>query len=368
MKIAFIARSTLYKVHGGITVQVLETAKYLRELGADVVIRLTDEKINYAEFDLLHFFDITRPANILYHIERTNKPFVLSPVLIDYSEYDKQHRRGIPGFILRMFSTDTNEYIKAVSRWFLRKDKLQSKKYLWKGQGRSIRYILEKAEMILPNSKKEYDQLKETYAVDKPYVVVPNGIDDRLFRPDNSALKDEKLVLCAARIEGVKNQLNLVKALNNTEYNLLLIGDVSPNQKEYYRHCREAASANIKFISRLPQEELLQYYRKVKVHILPSWFETCGLSSLEAAAMGCNIVITNKGFSREYFGDEALYCDPGDVESIYQTVHRAAGNPSQKNLQEKVLSNYTWRQAAIRTLEAYKKILPGINTGAFPGN
>ena len=94
MKVAFIARSTLYKVYGGITVQVLETAKHLRKLGVDVVVHLTDEKINYDEFDLLHFFDLTRPANILYHIKKGNKPFVLSPVLIDYSEYDKQHRQG----------------------------------------------------------------------------------------------------------------------------------------------------------------------------------------------------------------------------------------------------------------------------------
>src|SRR5690349_18787921 len=124
MRIAFIARSTLYEVHGGITVQVSETARHLRELGVDVTVHLTDEKIDYDEFDLLHFFDITRPANILYHINRSGKPFVLSPVLIDYSEYDKQYRRGISGLVFRSLSADTNEYIKAVSKWFLRKDKL----------------------------------------------------------------------------------------------------------------------------------------------------------------------------------------------------------------------------------------------------
>ena len=33
--------------------------------------------------------------------------------------------------------------------------------------------------------------------------------------------KDPLMVLCVARIEGIKNQLNLIKALNNTEYQLL---------------------------------------------------------------------------------------------------------------------------------------------------
>jgi len=39
-------------------------------------------------------------------------------------------------------------------------------------------------------------------------------------------------VLCIARIEGIKNQLNLIKALNDTEFNVLLIGSHAPNQKD----------------------------------------------------------------------------------------------------------------------------------------
>lgn len=358
MKVALIARSTLYKVHGGITVQVMETARHLRKLGVDASVHLTDEKIDYAKFDLLHFFDITRPANILHHIKKSGKPFVLSPILIDYSEYDKIHRKGISGFIFRLFSAGRNEYIKTVLRWLLGKDRLPGKSYLWKGQERSIRYILNRVTMILPNSEKEYDQLARAYKIDKPWFVIPNGVDEKLFRPDDSIQKDERLILCAARIEGLKNQLNLIKALNNTSFRLLLIGEAAPNQKKYYHHCRQIASGNVEFHGRLSQRELMEHYKKAKVHILPSWFETCGLSSLEAAAMGCNIVITDKGYSREYFGDKAFYCDPGDVNSIYESVIMAAREPVQRNLQAKVLNAYTWQQAAIHTQEAYRMILP----------
>jgi glycosyltransferase involved in cell wall biosynthesis len=359
MRIAFIARSTLYEVHGGITVQVLETAKQLRETGVEVTVCLADEEINYDEFDLLHFFDITRPANILYHIGRTQKPFVLSPVLIDYSEYDKNYRRGLSGFVFRRFKAGTNEYIKAVSRWLLSKDKLQSKHYLWKGHDRSIRRILRDVSMVLPNSGQEYEQLTKSYSLNKPYRIIPNGIDKKIFTPGQATQKNEKLVICAARIEGIKNQLNLIRALNDTCYRLLLIGDASPNQRAYYDLCRQTAGANISFIGRIPQEELTRYYREAKVHVLPSWFETCGLSSLEAGAMGCNVVVADKGFTREYFGENAFYCDPGNVESIYNAVHEAATSPSQEALQASVLKNYTWQQAARQTLEAYQSVLAG---------
>ncbi len=59
---------------------------------------------------------------------------------------------------------------------------------------------------------------------------------------------------------------------------------------------------------------------------MPSWFETTGLSSLEAAAMGCNIVITRKGDAYEYFGDYAYYCDPESPDSIFKAIEKAASN------------------------------------------
>lgn len=357
MRIAFVTRSTLYSAPGGDTVQVLQTAKCMKELGIEADIRLTSEKINYKDYNLLHFININRPSDILFHIDRANIPFVLSPVLIDYSEYDKNHRDGLAGIFLRQFSSNMNEYAKTFGRWIAGKDVLQSKAYIWKGQLRSIREILKKAAILLPNSEAEYRKLAEAFEVEKAYEVVPNGVDPALFRPDEKIIKDEKMVLCAARVEGIKNQLNLIRALNNTDYTLLIVGSPAPNQKSYYNKCRKIAASNIVFSDHMPQQELVKYYQKAKVHALPSWFETCGLSSLEAAAMGCNVAITDKGYTKEYFADHAFYCDPGDPESIFKEVENAAKNTCRIGLQQNILNNYTWQKAARITSDAYKKII-----------
>src|SRR5688572_4467333 len=216
MKIAFITRSTLYTVPGGDTEQIVQTARFLKESGVEVELFLTTEKIDYSAYDLLHVFNITRPADILYHITKTKKPIVVSTILIDYTEYDMQHRTGLPGLILRLFPTGTNEYIKTIARWVLNKDSLQSKSYLWKGQDKSIKEILGKACLLLPNSEAEYEKIEGLYGMKKNYAVIPNGIDNSVFYPMPGEEKDDKLILCAARIEGRKNQLNLIKALNNT--------------------------------------------------------------------------------------------------------------------------------------------------------
>jgi len=357
MRVAFITRSTLYKVPGGDTEQIIQTARCLKNLGVRADIHLTNEQINYDHYDLLHFSNIIRPSDILYHTYKSNKPFVISPNFVDYSEYDKEQRKGISGFIFHLFSSDFNEYLKTISRWLLGTDVLKSKSYLRKGHKRSVREILKRTALLLPTSKAEFLNLKEKYSVERPYSIVPNGVDAGIFIP-NGATRNNHLVLCAARIEGIKNQLNLIRALNNSEFTLMIVGEPAPNQKKYFQRCRSIAGVNIIFAGKLSHEELAKLYKKAKVHVLPSWFETCGLSTLEAAAMGCNLVITDKGYTREYFGDEAFYCDPSDPKSILDAVRKAADTGAQKSLQEKILDRYTWRKAAEATLEAYKKIIP----------
>ena len=95
------------------------------------------------------------------------------------------------------------------------------------------------------------------------------------------------------------------------------------------------------------------------MHVLPSWFETTGLSSLEAAAMGCNIVITKKGDAFEYFENDAYYCDPQSPDSIFQAIEQASSNDVPHGLSSKVLNQFTWEIAAKRTMEVYVELLHG---------
>jgi glycosyltransferase involved in cell wall biosynthesis len=356
IKVAIIARATLFSVPGGDTVQAVQTARHLADMDVWADIKLSNETIDYELYDLLHFFNIIRPADILYHSLQAKKPYVVSTILVDYSEYDKHHRKGL-GALFGYLPANSIEYVKTMARWLLGRDHLSSRDYIWKGQRRSIMEIMQKTKMILPNSTSEYLRVFKAYSVPVKYNVIPNGIDPQLFNYDPATDRDDNLVLCVARIEGIKNQLNLIKALNNTRFNLLLIGNHSPNQQAYYNECKSIAAANIRFIDHLPQADLVAYYQKAKVHVLPSWFETTGLSSLEAGAMGCNLVITDKGDTREYFEDDPFYCDPASATSILAAVEQASLAQGTPHLREKILKKYTWQQAANCTLAAYQLII-----------
>ena len=353
MKVAFITRLNLYTIAGGDTVQIEQTARRLTDMGVEIDILRSIDVIPYEKYDLLHFFGIPRPADMVYHSKLAKMPFVVSTIHCTYGDYYKYNRKGIGAFFAGL-SSDSMEYFKTIARWLVGKDHRPTLNFLLNGQRKSIIKVLETADFILPNSQSELERLKNIYTGKVNAVLVTNGINPEKFPFDPAIKKDDNLVICVGRIENRKNQLNLIKALNNTKYKLVLIGAPSANQLDYYRDCRTAAGPNVTFLDRVPHDELVKYYQLAKVHVLASWFETTGLSSLEAAIMRCNLVITDKGDTIEYFGNDAFYCDPENTDSIRAAVELASNAPFDEVLAERVLALHTWKKAAEQTLEAYK--------------
>lgn len=354
LKIVMIARPNLFSVTGGDTIQVKETANALRQLGVEVDI-IVNGDVNYSRYDLLHFFNVITPEDILGHIRRTNKPFVVSTIYVNYREYDRYHRGGTIGYLSRFLSRDGIEYVKTTGKFLLKGEKVSTPLFFIKGHRRSIQYILTRASFLLPNSENEYRRLVADYGISKPYRVIPNAINPELFKPTHHL--ERNIVLCVARIEGQKNQLNVIRALNGAPYRVVFIGAAAPNQLDYYRQCLEEAADNITFIDFIPQAQLLQYYNAARVHVLASWFETTGLSNLEAGAMRCQLVAGDRGDVRDYLGNEAFYCEPGNLASIRSAVDKAWNAEESSALSEKIRQNYIWPKTAAATLNAYLSVL-----------
>lgn len=358
MRVAFISRATLYSSPGGDTKQLDLTAHYLRQLGVEIDIYLTSQPIDYSRYDLLHFFNIIRPADIIHHMRVSGKPCVVSTVFLDYGSFEKKARGGKMKLLNAFLSEDAIEYVKVIARRLLNGEKIVSKEYLRWGHRKSVRYVAEHARILLPNSRNEYNRLVAKYGVERPVHVVPNGIDEKVAHAVSGRNpKYEGAVLCVARVEGRKNQLNLIRALNNTPFQVFIHGKPSPNNMPYYEACRREAAGNIHFSDWLTEEELYQMYHSAKVHILPSYFETTGLSSLEAAVMGCNIVVTDRGDTKDYFEGRAWFCDPDDPASIRQAVEEAHLAPYDPSFRDYILQHYTWQRAAEETLKAYRQVL-----------
>ena len=94
------------------------------------------------------------------------------------------------------------------------------------------------------------------------------------------------------------------------------------------------------------------------MHVLPSLRESPGLATLEAAVFGANCVVSFHGPVAEYFGADVWYCDPDDAPTIRQAVLAAWKAPFNQRLRSSILEKFTWREAARKTLEGYRRLVP----------
>jgi glycosyltransferase involved in cell wall biosynthesis len=362
MKVLMIARATLYSHPGGDTVQITKTAEYLNKIkGVEVDVNMVGERIDFKKYDFLHLFNITRPSDILSTIKESNLLYVLSTIYINFSEAEANHYARHRRFFGKLFDKDQIGYIKILARILKGQEKLTDYKYILYGQRKSVKKVIMGAKLLLPNSISEYKRLQNNYSIKQKYIVIPNAIDIDIFNKEIESDKYDDFtdtVICVGQITPVKNQLNIIRGLNHSKYKVYIIGNPSSNANAYYNKCKNIAADNIFFIPFLDQRVLANIYKKAKVHVLASWFETTGLVSLEAAFSGCNIVITDRGDQKEYFKNDAYYCEPNDPKSILSAVNKAFEDNKNSSLKERIYSNFTWKITANKTFEAYKEIFP----------
>src|SRR5690606_34805006 len=260
MNVLFISRSTLFTQYGGDTLQVEQTAKYLDEIGHNVDIKLCGEKIDIHKYDIVHFFNIIRPADLKVKIPK-HIPLVVSSIYHDYSEYDQKYRGIATLFLYKLFGKFGMELIKAKMRWLNGSDGFPGFKYFFAGHRKSIKAVLKKSQYMFTTSHQEAELIKKEIGFIPPYKKINLGSEHISVRPANS----RQGVLCAARIEGFKNQLNLIKALKKSDIQLTLTGAAAKNHSSYFEICKKEAGENVTFKGRLPKKDLEKEFGKAKV-------------------------------------------------------------------------------------------------------
>ena len=370
MRVLMQSRKTLFSVPGGDTVHITGNAKKLRELGVKVDIS-TELNPDLSNYDIVHIFNLVRPQEVYLqalNAKKQGKPLALSPIYVSWEEYEKYGSDGLRKLLANILPYHSIEYLKIMARAVINKESHKGViSVLLNGYFGLMKKIVDLTDIFFPNSEMEMEKLVDDFKLKNPfYQIVPNGIDVSLFDYekvkiiDENAMKVKDSILCVGNIAGNKNQLNLVRAMKELPYKLFLIGNVSPNHHGYFQKIKKEMGDNVFFLGKVAHEQLAQYYKAAKVHVLPSWFETTGRVSLEAAAMKCNIVITDKGFTKAYFGDYAFYCDPQDIGSIKKAITEAFETPFNEKLLKHIMMNFTRDIAAQKTLEGYEKLLSKI--------
>ena len=226
------------------------------------------------------------------------------------------------------------------------------------------RRLYDAADLLLPNSQAEAEQLMQLFGVPAQRIhVVPNGADPRFADADPDQFRSRfglrDFILYCGRIEPRKNQLQFLRALRESGLPIVVLGDPVPGQQAYYDACRREAGLHAYFLGRLEHNDplLASAYAACRCLALVSWYETPGLAPLEAAMTGAPLVITDRGAAREYFGNLADYAPPDNLRAIRTATLAAWDRGRSRELAQHVRENFSWRTAALATEAAYHRLL-----------
>jgi glycosyltransferase involved in cell wall biosynthesis len=373
MKVLLLGRLSLFNAYGGDRIQVENTASELKKLGVNVDIA-TSLDFDPTKYDLCHIFQLDwTPESYLYakKIKEAKKPLVISPIhhsIREVKRFDDEYvfdYRRISKFIFSdQFDRDVfkNFYRSLLNPRYMRLTLFSA----FYGFKKMLKHTLKMSDKVLVQTSLEAKDLESTFDVSINWVKVPNGVSAPFLQKTEfiNPLDIQDYIICVGRLEPRKNQLSIIKAVKKLrdetgkDLKLVLVGASSSMKHfEYYFWLNKEIRENdwiipIKWIN---NADMPSYYHFGKVCVSASWFETTGLTSLEAILCGTNAVAAGDR-AREYLGDYASYCDPGNIDSIKDALKKEYFAP-RPAVAENLRHEYTWSNAASKILEVYKELL-----------
>ena len=329
MKIAYVISISYSISHfNGIKMQANEWADELIRQGCEVVRVNPWDCVPWESFDIVHVFgQIDSLYTFCKKIIARNKNIVLSPII------DTVQKKWA---------------YKLISFIGSRKLRLYSVNY-------QVRLCEPYIKLFLARTNYEYSYIHESYSVPKDKIcIVPLS-----FRVERKlGVEKENFCLHVSKItDKRKNVERLCLAAEKYGFNLVLAGSISTESDFRKIGSIIERNDNISYIGRLSDEDLLDYYSRAKVFALPSINEGVGLVALEAAVNGCEIVVTQLGGPKEYYGNKAYIVNPYDIDDIGNAIIEAMNNGKwQPQLSGEIYKKYKLSQCVKGLIAAYKKL------------
>jgi glycosyltransferase involved in cell wall biosynthesis len=166
-------------------------------------------------------------------------------------------------------------------------------------------------------------------------IVLPNGIDTEAFSPSKRE-KQSDLILFVGRISFDKGLHILLRSLALLEKptHLVIIGPPDWNKTYFETVMRLIQDENKKghhrvtYLGERDPSDLIKWYRKASMLVLPSLGEAFGMVNLEALSCGTPVVATNVGGVSEVVLNEknGLTVPPGNPEKLADAIRYLQDN------------------------------------------
>jgi glycosyltransferase involved in cell wall biosynthesis len=219
----------------------------------------------------------------------------------------------------------------------------------WYGP-RVVPRVLRRARIVIAVSEFTRRELVELLGLrDERIRVIPNAVEPTFSREGPAAEGD--YVLAVGTLEPRKNLLRVVDAARRAGVELRVVGARGWGGVE-------VGGNGVRWLGRVPDDELARLYRGARCFAYPSLYEGFGIPVLEAMACGTPVVTSRGGATEELADGAAVLVDPQDPAAIAAGIERATWQREelvQRGLQR--VRAFSWEAVAEATVDAYMEAL-----------
>jgi glycosyltransferase involved in cell wall biosynthesis len=289
MKILFDCQVPAPLAHGGAQIQIERTMEVLAARDVEVEhMRWWD--VNQ-KGDIVHFTGRADPSMIRFaHVK--GMKYVMTDLLTGQGSR-KKWQLTLQGKLEKLLRLAVPATLLASFRW----DAYQL------------------ADTVIVGTEWEADVARMLFAPPRGKLrVIPNGVEEVFFAAaGNKAPKGEALV-CTATITPRKRVVELAEAAVAAQTPVIFLGAPYGKNDPYYKRFEEIARdapVIVRYGGAIADRgELARIYSEARGFVLLSTMESRSLSSEEAAAAGCPLLLSDLPWARSVFGDNANYCPP----------------------------------------------------------
>ncbi|MBU1638474.1 glycosyltransferase [bacterium] len=352
-------RPDAFSARGGDTVVMNQLYKSLRDL--DVEIDIACGSPNLSEIDLVHLINLTvreTGTEVARNAARYSVPMVVTTLLEDWPRYLEKSLETA-----RVF----HQYLRSGQNESCFREGMERVKNLTARTIVGNEHIVDYASALIACGNTEALLLRQTYpkAEDKIGIAQFAVTDMSKYafaepKEIQKAFGFGEYIICCGRIETRKNQLMLLKALEDCDIPVMLVGGGFSAQPEYVQLVSSyKRKGRLIPVQRVSLHKLANIMKGARAHVLPSWYELPGLVTLEAASCGTPVVASDWGAILDYLPEHLIHtCQPDDPESIYNATMKAIKTPRSQELAE-CAKYYTVESFGKQVFDVYERVMSG---------
>ena len=222
-------------------------------------------------------------------------------------------------------------------------------KYLYPLLKSPWKKIIKEARTVITPSQFLQDEIKKI-TQEGNFIVIPNGIDLNKFKP----LKKENRILVVARLFENKGVQDILDALNNEQlkqelkehgWKVDIVGE-GPYREFLEKKANENQLNNlVTFHGWIDNnsKQMKDFYGKSKIFISASYFESFGLTLLEAMSAECLVISSDIPTFKEIINNKEFLFSLGNPESLSNKLKLAISSKEKnKDKSSSLNKKFAW--------------------------